>query len=682
MAMISKIRKQGWLIVAIIGISMLGFLIPYQAVFALLNMGSGEIGSIGGEVVGQKEWSEAVERQKILFNYSGNEASLSNDTWNNLVESRLMSTTYDRLGLLVTEEEWDEIVFGEMLSPYVKSTIYNGQDSAALKEQMRLNFDGMDSRMYTGWKDLITLKRQREKFDVMVKKGLYANNIDGKWAFKQQNDKVEVDYVVKTYQEIPDSSVTWTEGDIRAYYNKHKKDKEYRQETSRSIEYIKFPVKPSAADSAITKSSLTDLVAQFEAATGDSAFAAGYAATPGQSTRPYVIGSLPAEVEIQILTDTVGDVVGPFIEGASMKIAKISRRATEVDSVQARHILLKEKGPEGKAKADSLKKVILKSKNFAEMAAKYGTDGTKDSGGDLGMFGRGSMVPPFEKACFDGKVGEVQIVETNFGVHLVEVTKKNAPKPVTYITAIDKPLVPSGATRKAAYSQVNDFTILFPDTASFRAAADTLNGGTPRTPAENIRPNATNIPGLNDATEIITWIYSAELGDVSQPIRAGDDWVVAVLTAIRERGVPTLENVYDQMKQKVIQEKKAEKYAELMKTGTLQEIAAAVGSSVKKGSNITLRSANIPGSGVSGQEHALIGACFGIPTGNISTPIKGEGGVYVIQRTSEIVAGSSQDGYLTDRDNLARGLQSRAAMSVFNSFRENGDVEDNRYEPK
>jgi peptidyl-prolyl cis-trans isomerase D len=680
MAMIAKIRKQGWLIVGVIGIAMLGFLIPYQAVFALLNLGSGELGSIRGETVGQKEWADAVERQKVLFNYSGNESSLSNDTWNNLVETKLMTPTYHKLGLVVTEEEWDEIVFGEVLSPYVKTTIYSGQDSAALKDQMRLNFDGMTTQMYTGWKNLITLKRQREKFDLMVKKGMYANQIDGKWAFKQQNDKVEVDYVVKTYAEIPDSSVTWTESDIRAYYNKHKNERQYRQETSRSIEYIKFPVKPSSADSAAVRESLTALIEGFKSATSDSAYAALNAATPGQGVRAYTAGTLPAGLDSQILTDTVGDVVGPYVEGNSMKITRISRRATEVDSVQARHILLKEKGPEGKAKADSLKKVIQKSKNFAEMAAKFGTDGTKDSGGDLGLFGRGAMVAPFEKACFDGKIGEVQVVETNFGYHVVEVTKKNAPKPVTYIATIDKPLLASAATRKSAYSEVNDFTILFPDSASFRAAADTLNGGTPRTPAQNIRPNATSIPGLTEASEVITWTYSAEPGDVSQPMSAGDDWVVAVLTDIKERGVPTLENVYDQMKSKVIQEKKAEMYAELMKTGTLQEIATATGSTIKKGSNITLKSSNIPGSGVSAQEHALIGACFGIPKGNISSPIKGEGGVYVIQRSTDVALVESQDGYLSDRDNLTKGYQARAAMSIFNSFREYGEVEDNRYE--
>lgn len=680
MAMIAKIRKQGWLIVGVIGIAMLGFLIPYQAVFALLNLGTDEIGSIRGESVTRREWADAIERQKTLFNYSGNESSLSNDTWNNLVEYRLYSPVYEKSGLVVTEDEWDEIVFGDILSPYVKTTIYGGQDSTAMKEQMRRNFDGMSTAMYAGWKNLITLKRQREKLDLIARKGVYANKIDAKSAFTQQNTKVNVEYVVKTYAEIPDSAVTWTESDIRAYFNKHKKERQYRQESGRSIEFIKFPVTPSSADSTVLRNSLAELADGFRSASNDSLYASTHAATPGSGTRAYVRGSLPAATEEQIANTPVGEIVGPYMEGNSMKISKVSKRVLEVDSVQARHILVAEKGAEGKAKADSLRKVIVSKKNFAEMAAKFGTDGTKDNGGDLGMFGRGAMVGPFEKACFDGKVGEVQVVETSFGFHVVEVTKKNAPKQMSYLTTIDKPLLASSATIKSAYNRVNDFTIHFSDSASFRRAADTLNGGTPRVPAKNIRPNATSIPGLTNADEVLRWMYKAKVGEVSQPMRAGDDWVVAVLTEIRKRGVPTLENVYDQMKEKVVKQKKADKYAKMMEKGTLQEIAEATNTFVRQGSNISMKSNNIPGSGVNATENLLIGACFGIPKDFISSPIKGEGGVYVIQRTQEFITVETQDEYQNDKESTVRNWQSRAPMGIFNSFKEYGKVEDSRYE--
>jgi hypothetical protein len=101
---------------------------------------------------------------------------------------------------------------------------------------------------------------------------------------------------------------------------------------------------------------------------------------------------------------------------------------------------------------------------------------------------------------------------------------------------------------------------------------------------------------------------------------------------------------------------------------------------VKQGQNITLRSSNIPGSGVSGVENEVIGACFGLKKDFISSPIKGKGGVYVIQRTSDVASTTSPDNYTTDRNTMITSNQSRAAMSIFNSFREAADIQDNRFE--
>ena len=150
--------------------------------------------------------------------------------------------------------------------------------------------------------------------------------------------------------------------------------------------------------------------------------------------------------------------------------SKLTSRGFEIDSVQARHILFKEKGAAGKAKCDSLKQLIASKKGkFAELATKYSTDpGSAVKGGDLGMFGRGAMVPEFDAACFNGKVGDLQIVETQFGTHLIEVTKKGAAKPVTYYAQVERPIAPSAATKKETYQKAIDFIQSHGDSASFQ----------------------------------------------------------------------------------------------------------------------------------------------------------------------------------------------------------------------
>ena len=690
MAMISTLRKQGWLVLALVGIGIVGFLIPYDAVMAMFGGASDKVGVINGESIKQDQWRAMLQEQSELFSYDNSQThGLENDVWTNLIETTLLQPEYQSLGLMVTDEELDEILFGKYLSSYVKSTFYQGQDSLPFKEQMRESFKKMETEkpnLFTGYKRMVVEKRLKEKYDALVGAGSYVNSLDAKRLFHQSNDKASIVYVVKPYAQIMESEISFSNEDIETYYNEHKNDRDFKQERSRTVAYVRIPLLTSAADSSATLESLQTIAASFKAnktSKEDSTFAVLNSGNPANGKVKYALGSFPEPFNSQALSDSIGRVMGPFVSGGIARVAKITSRGTEVDSVQARHILFKEKGAAGKAKADSLKKVIQSKKNFAEMATKYSTDpGSAVKGGDLGMFGRGAMVAEFDAACFNGKVGDLQIVETQFGTHLIEVTKKGAAKAVTYYAQVERPISPSAATKKETYQKAVDFIQNHGDSASFRAGAVESYGGLTYSP--NVRPDATAVSGVQNASEIIVWTYNedTEEGAISQPISVDDGIVVVCLMEIKEKGVPSLRNVYDRVKQEVIKEKKAEKYMAMMTGGSMEEIAGKVSGQVMTFEALSMAMRNIPSSGVQETESAAIGAAFGLPTGNISAPIKGKGGVYVIQRVADVTNVESPDNYVSFRKDKIRGQKASAPATLFNSLREAAEIEDYRFFPE
>ncbi|MEY3835396.1 MAG: hypothetical protein RI989_824 [Bacteroidota bacterium] len=691
MAMISTLRKQGWLVLALVGIGIVGFLIPYDAVMAMFGGPSDKVGVINGENIKQDQWRAMLQEQSELFSYNNSQThGLENDVWNNLIENTLLQPEYQSLGLMVTDEELDEILFGNFLSSYVKSTFYQGQDSLPFKEQMRESFKKMETEkpnLFTGYRRLVVEKRLKEKYDALVSAGAYVNSLDAKSLFHASNDKASIVYVVKPYAQIMESEISFSNEDIENYYNEHKNDRDFKQERSRTIAYVRIPLVTSAADSSATLESLNALAASFKAsknAKEDSTFAVLNSGNPANAKVKYALGTFPEPFNTQILSDSIGRVMGPFVSGGIARVVKLTSRGSEIDSVQARHILFKEKGAAGKAKCDSLKQLITSKKGkFAELATKYSTDaGSAVKGGDLGMFGRGAMVAEFDAACFNGKVVELKILEKQFGTHLIEVTKKGAARPVTYYAQVERPIAPSAATKKETYQKAVDFIQNHGDSASFRAGAVESYGGLTYSP--NVRPEATAVSGVQNASEIIGWTYNPETeeGAISQPISVDDGIVVVCLMEIKEKGVPSLRNVYDRVKQEVIKEKKAEKYMAMMTGSSMEEIAGKVSAQVMTFENLSMAMRNIPSSGVSETESAAIGAAFGLPTGNISAPIKGKGGVYVIQRVADVTRVESPDNYVSFRKDKMRGQKASAPMTLFNSLREAAEIEDYRFFPE
>src|SRR5690606_29826443 len=172
---------------------------------------------------------------------------------------------------------------------------------------------------------------------------------------------------------------------------------------------------------------------------------------------------LSPELAENLFNAEPGTVHGPYFENGAYKVAKLLDAATRPDSVRASHILLSAvtypNPAERRQMADSLLQRIRSGQSsFGFLAGEISADSLSGAqGGDLGFFGPGNMVPEFEKAAFEGKVGEIKIVETQFGTHLLQINQQRNASRAVKIAVIDKPLEPSQATTRAVYAQANAF---------------------------------------------------------------------------------------------------------------------------------------------------------------------------------------------------------------------------------
>ncbi len=118
----------------------------------------------------------------------------------------------------------------------------------------------------------------------------------------------------------------------------------------------------------------------------------------------------------------------------------------EPEQVQASHILIKvaqdaseEEKAAAKEKIDEVLALAKEGQDFAALAQEYSEGPSKDNGGDLGFFPRGAMVKPFEDAVFTMNEGDISdVVETQFGYHIIKLTGKKEARDVSFEEVKDR----------------------------------------------------------------------------------------------------------------------------------------------------------------------------------------------------------------------------------------------------
>ena len=703
MALINTIReKSGWA-VGTVAVGMLLFIVGGDLVGGKNKLFGGNdtvVGEVAGHKVELNDYNAALEQAKQAFvaqqqRQPDDQAMgyLRDQAWNQTLYKLAFQPEWEKLGLTVSDDELVDMVQGDNVAPGIRQAFTDkatGQfDKARLVEYLK-NLDKLPPENQAAWRNFeanLPAERLANKYNALLKNSVYVTTAEAKRFNDNQNTKATVKYLFVPYGSISDSAVKVTDAQLQAYLDKNQS--KYKVEAGRSIEYITVPVVASKEDSTNVKASMTELTTQFASAPVDSLFVSA------NSEQPYnkafrSPADLPEQLRKQ-LPLAQGKIYGPYAEAGTSTLYKVTGVSTgKQQAARASHILIKADGttPEAKAtakaKAQDILNKIKGGADFAALARQFGTDGTKDQGGDLGWFGQGRMVPEFEKAIFAASAPGLlpNVVETSFGYHVIKVTA--APTKQTYqVAEVKKTITPSEATYDAANSRANELRAKITDLTSFRAelAKDkTLQ----KQEAKNLDANASAVNGLQNAREVVRWAFghgangtTAKVGDVSDVFTVGDQFVIAALTDERAKGTATVANLRPELSALVRNEEKAKTImAKLPKAGTLEEMAAKYGPTAQVGTapDVMLGQGSLANVGF---EPLAVGKAFALKPGQHSAALQGEQGVLVVEPVNLTPAAAAAD-LKAVRTQLAQQRAQQQDGKIYEAIKAHANVQDNR----
>ncbi|HEX7016782.1 MAG TPA: SurA N-terminal domain-containing protein [Cyclobacteriaceae bacterium] len=699
MALIGTLRnKMGTWVVAFVFIAIAAFTLNDLLGKNSILRGDNNIGEIAGDKISLDEYQAAIDEREVnyrlTFGRSPGEREtplLQEQAWEMLIARHAIEDQYDKLGIKVTNDEVKDMVWGKNIEPSLKSTPMFLNESGQFDNNRLLQYLQYVSTLpqnseqryrWESFQSNLAPSRIRIKYENMMIRTEHVTRAEAEREYHVQNDVAEVKYLFVPFYAVGDSAAAPDDRALREYYNQHKE--RYRTDPIASLSYVTFPVLPSPADSAAVREEMEQLAAEFATAENDSLFAISNSGDPNAFAR-YTPNNLPPYVDPDSVVE--GNVIGPFIDGNSYRVVKISSVTKDtIYTARARHILVKWTDDSetakaaARAKAEGILRELRGGADFAAKAREVSEDPVSAArGGDLGWFSTGDMVKPFQDAVFGAtRPGLINhIVESQFGYHIIDVTnvKDNT---AYWIATLTEEISAGDASINEALRKAEAFQLEAHDLASFRQEA--ASSGLNVLEATNVGVGDRRIGILGNARRIVQWLFNdASVGDVSEVFDLNGDFVVAVMTDKVPKGYKPFEMVRDEITPIVTNDNRAKIIIDRLSKleGSLEEIATAFGTeaTVYSSSDLKLSSATLPG--ISFDPTAL-GTAFRLDDGGRSKPFQGENGVIIMETTAKTIAPAIAD-YGLYKTQLQQARANRTSFNISDAIKESAGIEDRRY---
>lgn len=709
MATLQKIRSKGPLLVIVIGLALFAFIAGDAWKVLQPHQGKQDVGEVNGEVLSAQDYQKMVDELSEVIKLTNGLNSLTEDqlnnvkdqVWQSYVNNKLIAEQAEKLGLKVTDAEIQSII-DQGTHPLLMQTPFRNPQTGMFDKDMlkkflvdyaNLNASQMPAqyveyyqKMGAFWQFVEKTLAQStlaEKYQNLVTKSLISNPVAAEDAFNSRTEQSDLLLAGVPYSSINDSTVQVSDSEIKDRYNEKKEQFKQLVET-RDIRYIDVKVVPSDADRKAVEKEVTEYSNQLASTTADfGTFVRSTGSSVNYSDVPVSKSVFPADVASRLDSTNVNEVYGPYYNQTddSFNAFKLLAKVSSPDSIQFRQIqVYADTEEKTKTLADSIYNALKGGADFAVVAKIYGQTG--EATWVNAQSWEGSELDAdnskFINTLLNQPVNELANLNMGQANLILQVMNKKSMQTKYKVAVVKREVEFSKETYNAAYNKFSQFVAQ--NTTIDSMVKNAEESGYTLMPRTDLSSAEHYVGGVRSTREALKWIFAAKPGEVSPLYECGenDHLMVVALDKIHEAGYRDINSVAEMLRAEIRRDKKAEKIMEEMKKynsiAQVKGMKDAVSDSVK---HVTFSAPAYIS--VTRSSEPVIGAVAAKTAANkVSAPIKGNGGVYMIQVYAK-EKGSEKFDAKQEETTLTNMAVRIAGNQLINDLYQKAKVVDQRY---
>lgn len=709
MATLQKIRSKGPLLVIVIGLALFAFIAGDEWKVLQPHQGKQDVGEVNGEVLSAQDYQKMVDELSEVIKLTNGLNSLTEDqlnnvkdqVWQSYVNNKLIAEQAEKLGLKVTDAEIQSII-DQGTHPLLMQTPFRNPQTGMFDKDMlkkflvdyaNLNASQMPAqyveyyqKMGAFWQFVEKTLAQStlaEKYQNLVTKSLISNPVAAEDAFNSRTEQSDLLLAGVPYSSINDSTVQVSDNEIKDRYNEKKEQFKQLVET-RDIRYIDVKVVPSDADRKAVEKEVTEYSNQLASTTADfGTFVRSTGSSVNYSDVPVSKSVFPADVASRLDSTNVNEVYGPYYNQTddSFNAFKLLAKVSSPDSIQFRQIqVYADTEEKTKTLADSIYNALKGGADFAAVAKIYGQTG--EATWVNAQSWEGSELDAdnskFINTLLNQPVNELANLNMGQANLILQVMNKKSMQTKYKVAVVKREVEFSKETYNAAYNKFSQFVAQ--NTTIDSMVKNAEESGYTLMPRTDLSSAEHYVGGVRSTREALKWIFAAKPGEVSPLYECGenDHLMVVALDKIHEAGYRDINSVAEMLRAEIRRDKKAEKIMEEMKKynsiAQVKGMKDAVSDSVK---HVTFSAPAYIS--VTRSSEPVIGAVAAKTAANkVSAPIKGNGGVYMIQVYAK-EKGSEKFDAKQEETTLTNMAVRIAGNQLINDLYQKAKVVDQRY---